>query len=369
MIIATKFGLKHLLVSPFALLTSLLMSVATMADTPEPAPIPFPDTPENRALAGQAYEQYLAIDKAHGQFIEVNGINMHYLEWGDQDGVPLIWSHGYSSTGFELVNVGQQLADAGYHVYAITYRGHGQTQVEDYNFSLSHIADDIAAMMDQLGIPRAVIGGLSLGGGVTTTFYENYPGRALALVLEDGGADAVQARTEMMYEQMKAMMANMPDLEPPVFAERFDGFQWIAGWYVPGWGGTLPPAIAPALHSWIVENGEGGYMVHYDGERLWGEGEPTYNPAEGYKLPLLSQSWRRVNPFITYRNLGVPMLIIDPTGDVFSPTEAFEKLRAMHPDLIRVVEYPDTPHAAHPMRPEWFVRDMTWLLQRVSATH
>jgi len=59
------------------------------------------------------------------------------------------------------------------------------------------------------------------------------------------------------------------------------------------------------------------------------------------------------------------MLIIDPTGDKFSPTEDFEKLRTMHPELINVVEYPDTPHAAHPMRPDWFVRDLTELLQRL----
>ncbi len=361
--------MKYTAYKPIVILVLLLVALAAVADTPEPAPIPFPDTPENRALAEQAYEQYLAIDKAYGHFIEVNGIKMHYLEWGDQDGVPLIWSHGYSSTGFELVNVGQQLADAGFHVYSITYRGHGQTQVEDYEFSLSHIADDIAAMMDQLGIQRAVIGGLSLGGGVTTTFYENYPERVLALVLEDGGADAVQARTEKMYEQMKAMMANMPDRETPVFAERFDGFQWIAGWFVPGWGGVLPPAIAPALQSWIVANGQGGYKLHYDDASLLGTGEAAFNPSEGYKLPMLAQSWRRVNPIITYRNLSVPMLIIDPTGDAYSPTEDFEKLRAIHPELIRVVEYPDTPHAAHPMRPEWFVRDMTWMLQQVSGTH
>jgi len=37
----------------------------------------------------------------------------------------------------------------------------------------------------------------------------------------------------------------------------------------------------------------------------------------------------------------------------------------MHPELIKVVEYPDTPHAAHPMRPDWFVRDMSELLHRI----
>jgi len=358
--------MKYAAFRPIIISVIFLMALVARAETPEPPLEVFPDTPENRVMVAEAYTQYLAMDKKLSHFIDVNGIRMHYLEWGDKEGTPLIWAHGYSSSAFEMGSVGQQLADAGYHVYAITYRGHGQTKVTDYNFSLSHIADDIVAMMDQLGIEKAVIGGLSLGGGVTTTFYENYPERALALVLEAGGADPVQARTEKMYEQMKEMMANMPDQETPVFEDRFAGYKYISSFYIAGWGGTLPEGTAPLFHSWVVENEDGTFRLHHDGVKLFGEGNPAgIDPAQSHKLPLLAQSWRRVHPPITYRNLSVPLLIIDPTGDAFSSTEEFEKLRAMHPDLVKVVEYPDTPHAAHPMRPEWFVRDMTELLQHL----
>jgi pimeloyl-ACP methyl ester carboxylesterase len=323
--------MKYYALKSLVILLSLLMAMVAVAETPETPPDVFPDTPENRAMVADAYTQYLALDKRLSHFIEVNGIRMHYLEWGDKNGTPLIWAHGYSSSAFEMGNVGQKLADAGYHVYAITYRGHGQTKVTDYNFSLSHIADDIVAMMDQLNIDKAVIGGLSLGGGVTTTFYENYPERALALVLEDGGADPVQARTEKMYEQMKEMMANMPEQETPVFEDRFAGYKYISSFYIAGWGGTLPEGTAPLFHSWIVENEDGTFRLHHDGVKLFGEGNPAgIDPAQSHQLPLLHQSWRRI-----------------------------------HPPLIRVVEYADTPHAAHPMRPDWFVRDMTSLLQRL----
>ncbi|MBN7797639.1 alpha/beta fold hydrolase [Parahaliea mediterranea] len=325
----------------------------------------FPDTPENRRIVDQAWDEYRRLDAEHGQFIDVNGIRMHYLEWGDESGVPLIWSHGYSSTGYELANVGPQLAEAGYHVYSITYRGHGQTQVGDYAFSLSHIADDIAAMMDALGIERAVIGGLSLGGGVTTAFYDHYPDRVLGLVLEDGGADAVQARTEKMYEMAKQMADAIPPFEALVFNSRFEAFQAIAGFYVPGWGGNMPSGVAPMFQAWISERDDGKFVPHYDGPRLLGEGVATFDPARSHELPLLGQSWRRTHPIITYRNLNVPMLIIDPTGDPFDPSESFRRLRDLHPSLVEIVEYPDTPHAAHPMRPDWFLRDLRGLLERL----
>ncbi|EED31478.1 hypothetical protein NOR53_2685 [gamma proteobacterium NOR5-3] len=63
------------------------------------------------------------------------------------------------------------------------------------------------------------------------------------------------------------------------------------------------------------------------------------------------------------------MLVINPTGDDFDPSDDFEALRRMHPELIEVVEYPNTPHAAHPMRKDWFLRDMGNLLERLQSKY
>ena len=335
---------------------------------------PFPDTPENRALFESSLQAYEEIDREHSHFATVNGIRMHYLEWGDERGIPLIWSHGYSSSAFEMVQVGQKLAEAGYHVLAITYRGHGQTQVTDYNFSLADIADDIAALMDQKGYACAVIGGLSLGGGVTTTFYENYPARTMAVVLEDGGADGIQVRTERGFEKMKRYFSPPP--EDPFahrYPDRFLMFRDIVKVYLPNWDGEPIPAEAmPIFQSWIRQGEDRLWGFHIDEARLFGEGPAMIDPGRSHDLPLLHQSWRRVNPLITYRNLAVPMLIIDPTGDDDGPNGSFspdfERLRSLHSALIEHVEYPGTNHAAHPRRPEWFLRDMKELLERVRAS-
>lgn len=292
---------------------------------------------------------------------------MHYLEWGDSGGVPLIWSHGYAHTGFEFVNVGAQLADMGYHVYAISYRGHGRTRVDDYEFSLSHIADDISKMMDTLGITQAVVGGLSLGGGVTTEFYDLYPDRALALVLEDGGADPVQARTERLFAVRTLHRDDDQRVSEWVFESRFAAFQAVANLYLPGWGGEMPASVGPLFQSWIREGENGTFFPHYDGSKLLGEGPATSDPARSNELPLLAQSWRRVHPVITYRNLDIPMLIINPTGDSFDPGDGYETLRAMHSDLVKVVDYPGTPHAAHLIRSDWFLRDLQLLLEEITG--
>ena len=62
--------------------------------------------------------------RSHGRFVEVNGIRMHYLEWGEQNGIPLVWAHGSASTGYEIRAVAPRLVQAGYRVLSVDYRGH-----------------------------------------------------------------------------------------------------------------------------------------------------------------------------------------------------------------------------------------------------
>src|SRR6266404_2648222 len=78
----------------------------------------------------EAYSAVTAVrnnhERAHGHFVTVNGIRMHYLEWGDKRGVPFVWAHGSASSGYEMRNDAPRLAQAGYRVLAVDYRGHGQ---------------------------------------------------------------------------------------------------------------------------------------------------------------------------------------------------------------------------------------------------
>ena len=126
-------------------------------------------------------------ERSHGRFVTVTGIRMHYLEWGEQNGIPLVWAHGSASSAYEIRAVAPRLAQAGYRVLAVDYRGHGLTRVTDYDFGIHHIADDLIGLLDHLRIPAAVFGGASKGGFVAATVYDHYPNRVLGLLMADGG--------------------------------------------------------------------------------------------------------------------------------------------------------------------------------------
>ena len=52
------------------------------------------DTVRARVVFDAVTAQFAEYEKAHGRFAEVNGIRMHYLEWGKADGIPLVWAPG-----------------------------------------------------------------------------------------------------------------------------------------------------------------------------------------------------------------------------------------------------------------------------------
>lgn len=73
-------------------------------------------------------------------------------------------------------------------------RGFGETPLRPY--VLADLADDVASLLDALGLARATIGGLSMGGYVALAFAARHPGRLEALILADtkAGPDSPEAR-------------------------------------------------------------------------------------------------------------------------------------------------------------------------------
>jgi hypothetical protein len=85
-------------------------------------------------------------------------------------------------------------------------------------------------------------------------------------------------------------------------------------------------------------------------------------------MPLLQWSQHAMIPLAVFRNLAVPMMILDPQepNDELPVTDQNEALATLHPDLIVHRVYARTGHAVVRHRPDWFVRDATELLALVT---
>jgi pimeloyl-ACP methyl ester carboxylesterase len=130
----------------------------------------------------------------------LNGIEIDYAASGS--GAPVLLSHGYSAT--RRMWDGQHRAlESRYQVISWSMRGHGQTEspVDPSRYSADLTVGDMAALLRHLGVQRAVIGGLSLGGYASLGFYLAHPEMVRALVICDSGPGYRNAEARAAWNQ------------------------------------------------------------------------------------------------------------------------------------------------------------------------
>jgi len=118
--------------------------------------------------------------------IDRNGVKIHYEVYGD--GPALILTHGYSSTSAMWEGQIEALSKQ-YKLVLWDMRGHGKSDypADPNAYSEALTIGDIAALLDQIGTRRAIVGGLSLGGYMSLAFYRTHPERVAALLIIDTG--------------------------------------------------------------------------------------------------------------------------------------------------------------------------------------
>jgi len=113
-------------------------------------------------------------------------------------GQPVLFLHAFpfnrSMWNGELITL---LAEERYRLVALDWRGFGESDITGDVSTMEMFADDVAGLMDQLGMEDAVFCGLSMGGYAAFALLRKYPQRVKGLILADTkpGADSAEAKT------------------------------------------------------------------------------------------------------------------------------------------------------------------------------
>ena len=122
--------------------------------------------------------------------IDAGLLSVGYAETGPMDGSPVILLHGWPYDIHTYVEVAPILASKGYRVIVPHLRGFGPTQFLSgealRNGQQAALAADIIALMDALGIPKAIIGGCDWGARTANIVAALWPERCQALVSVSG---------------------------------------------------------------------------------------------------------------------------------------------------------------------------------------
>jgi pimeloyl-ACP methyl ester carboxylesterase len=168
-------------------------------------------------------------------FAELNGQRIHYTDSGG-DGPPVILSHGFLMSGEMFAPQVAALVDD-HRVITWDERGFGLTEFDGQPFTYWDSAADCLALLDHLGIERAVLGGMSQGGFLSLRAALTAPERVRALILMDTQAGGENPAVAEAYQQMiDTWMAVGPIDELTdiianiIIAEPAANADWVAKW-------------------------------------------------------------------------------------------------------------------------------------------
>lgn len=312
----------------------------------------------------QAYFQ--SYEEIHRGKFKTKHVELNYLHWGQPGEKTFIWLPGSFLSAYDFEPFASALVDAGYYVVSIDHYGHGLTQIPTTDLSFNDFSDDLNSLMNHLHIQSAVIGGFSRGAYMATAFYERHPNKVQKLVLEDGGTVAFKS----LFDTFSPAKFHefLDGIEPPIevkealfsiydtklmayrhLSEINDGkgdYQYFG-------------IIKPKDDKWIIYHGLDKYMHMENGTSYK---TLLHSPKSTSRY---ARSIVELNPGDILKNLNVPLLIIEATGetDQFLTDKENEKLKSEHPDLITYHKFSCDNHNIHYSCPEIFLQHLLEFLK------
>jgi pimeloyl-ACP methyl ester carboxylesterase len=243
----------------------------------------------------------------HTQRITVNGVTLTVRVQGE--GPALLLVHGYP---FDHTIWRDQLTSLdGYRRIAPDLRGMGRSDAPDLGYAMSTYAEDLAALLDALGVADAVLCGHSMGGYVLFEFVRRWRSRVRALILVDTTAEADGIEAKRAREVAAA-------------TARESGAAPVAA-------GLLAKLLAPETVEQTPE------VVETLRRTM------VATPVAGMVGALAAMRERHDSTGLLPTLAGIPTLVLVGAEDAINPPEAARRLAGAIPSARLVV----VPHAGH----------------------
>ncbi len=104
-----------------------------------------------------------ALSQPKSEVLTVNGLRLHYLDWGNAGAPPVVCVHGYTSSA-QAFNAPARHFQDHFHVIAADVRGHGKSAWSPAGeYQYRDQVSDLSELVDQLGLARFTLIGTSMG--------------------------------------------------------------------------------------------------------------------------------------------------------------------------------------------------------------
>jgi pimeloyl-ACP methyl ester carboxylesterase len=268
----------------------------------------------------------------------VNGINLYYEETGA--GTPLVFVHEFAGD-HRSWNPQARFFARRYRCIAFNARGYPPSDVPDdpRAYSQQQAVDDIKGVLDHLGIGKAHVCGLSMGGYATLIFGTKYPDRALSLTVAGCGYGSVVADRAAFHKDSELVARRFED----------EGMAKVADFYSRG-----PTRVQ------FIDKDPAGWQEFYE--------QLAAGSAKGHALTLRGVQMTRPSVFDLEKDLErleVPTLVM--TGDEDEPCLEPALFMKRKIPMAGLVVLPKSGHTINLEEPEAFNRTLLDFLTAVDA--
>ena len=250
-----------------------------------------------------------------------DGLSLHVIVSGH--GSPLVLLHGFTGSTHSWDALGPALS-ARHTIILVDLPGHGRSTAppDPRRYALPRTADDVARVLDLLGVERTAVLGYSLGGRAALHLAVQHPARVSALVLESSSAGISDGAERQGRATSDAALADR--IERDGVALFVDQWEALPLWYSQA---VLPASMRDELRAQRLANGADGLA-----RSLRGAGVGTQAPLH----ERLSQ-------------LSLPVMLVAGALD----NRYVEQGRLMQRAIpgARLMEVQDAGHAVHLERP------------------
>lgn len=192
-----------------------------------------------------------------------DGVEIFYKDWGPKDAQVLFFHHGWPLSSDDWDTQLLYFLNEGFRVVAHDRRGHGRSSQVWDGHDMDHYADDVAEVVEHLGIKNAVHIGHSTGGGEVAHYIARHGEENVSKAVLVSAVPPIMLKTENNPDGLAKEVFD--DLQNQLFKNRAQFYRDLpAG---PFYGFNRPDAkpSEPVILNWWRQGMMGGAKAHYDG--------------------------------------------------------------------------------------------------------
>ena len=291
-------------------------------------------------------------------FVTVNGVKLHYLDWGG-NGPAMLFLPGGGHSAYIFADIAPKFTES-FRVLGLTRRGHGQSDKPKTGYDTGTLVEDIRLFLEAMKIKQVILVGHSMAGDELTRFAGMYPGRVIKLVYLDAAYDRSKMSESFILSQLSDVFALVAPSKQDLAS--IDSYRsWLQSKRHNFWS----DALEADMHEIVIATPEGikFAMPSYVGQAIVKGTEESHPDYTKVKAPALSfYAISSMSQFF-WLTPEVPARIRKKAQDFLDeylvPNQR-KQIEQFKRDMVRgrVVEMPNTSHFCFIHKQDEVVREM-----------